>query len=344
MGPTWHDDLTAVLARYPAIVRPSRPPEPLGNAGGASGARLWRYESGRGPMVARAWPHDGPGRGPLEQIHRWLSEAAGVGFIPVPMAALDGRTLQERGGRLWDVSPWLEGTAIVDRPPTRPRLRSGFAALAAFHQALKSGRAVGPSPGLVMRLRETEALIRVGFDSLERALNGNPADPRREPARRWLALARAVAPRLIEPMRRASGCKLALQPCLRDARPDHLLFVGDRVTGLVDFGAMAIETVAADLARLLGEWVGPDRIDRSEALAAYASIRPLDADELALIEVFEDSAALLGAGHWVRWHFLEARPFEDPSAVADGISRGLERLARRAAADGGMRLHTDLRP
>jgi homoserine kinase type II len=135
-------------------------------------------------------------------------------------------------------------------------------------------------------------------------------------------------------MRRASARKVALQPCLRDARPEHLLFTGDRVTGLVDFGAMAIESVAADLSRLLGEWVGPDRSARAEGLAAYASVRPLDPIELALIEDFEDSAALLGAGHWVRWHFLEARTFDGPSAVAEGITRGLERLAWRAVARG----------
>jgi homoserine kinase type II len=137
---------------------------------------------------------------------------------------------------------------------------------------------------------------------------------------------------------------VALQPCLRDARPEHFLFSGDRVTGLVDFGAMAIESVAADLARLLSEWVGPDRSARAEGLAAYTPIRPLDGFELALIDVFEDSAALLGAGRWVRWHFLEGRVFDDPSAVAGGIARGLDRLARRAIAGEGANRDVDLRP
>jgi homoserine kinase type II len=50
-----------------------------------------------------------------------------------------------------------------------------------------------------------------------------------------------------------------------------------------------------------------------------------------LIEAFEASAALLGAGHWVRWHFVEGRPFDAPGAVARGIEHGLERLARLAA-------------
>ena len=75
--------------------------------------------------MARAWPGNGPDHASLELIHQWLVEAAGLGFVPVPLKALDGRTLQEQGGRLWDVSPWLEGAAA----PTaagRPRLRSGF--------------------------------------------------------------------------------------------------------------------------------------------------------------------------------------------------------------------------
>jgi Ser/Thr protein kinase RdoA (MazF antagonist) len=323
-----------LLARYPAIVRPCRPPEALGNAGGWSGARLWRFESGRGPLVARAWPRDGPGREVLEQIHRWLDEAAAVGFVPVPLRALDGRTLHEQGGRLWDVSPWLDGTPAPERPPTRPRLRSGFAALAAFHQALRHDRTIGPSPGILTRRREVDGLIREGFNALERALDRAAADPLREGARCWLALARTTAPRLVEPLRRASSGAVALQPCLRDARLEHILFTGDRVTGLVDFGAMAIESVSADLSRLLGEWVGADRSARAEGLAAYASVRPLDAVELALIEDFEDSAALLGAGRWVRWHFLETRTFDGPSAVAEGIARGLERLACRAVVRG----------
>ena len=50
-----------------------------------------------------------------------------------------------------------------------------------------------------------------------------------------------------------------LQPCLRDARPEHFLFDGDQLSGLVDFGAMAVDSVVGDLARLIGEWLDDDR-------------------------------------------------------------------------------------
>ena len=297
-----------------------------------------------GPWWRRAWPQDGPGRAGLEQIHRWLDETSGLGFVPIPLPALDGRTVHEQGGRLWDVSPWLEGVPAPERPPLQPRLRSGFAALAAFHQALRRNQTWGPSPGIRVRLRELEGLLRDGFDVLEHALDRAAADPRCATARRWLSLARATGGRLVEPLHRASGRVVPLQPCLRDARPEHLLFSGDRVTGLIDFGAMAIESVAADLARLLGDWVGPDTHTRAEALDAYAAIRPLEAVEIALLDVFEDSSALLGAGHWVRWHFLEGRTFDDPSSVAGGIERGLQRLAGRAVAWEGAGRGVDWQP
>src|SRR3954452_17732458 len=100
MDRTGTEALRALLSRYPSVARPCREPEALGNAGGWSGARLWRYESGRGRLLARAWPPDGPTRETIVQIHRWLDQAAALGFVPVPLRALDGRTLHEQAGRL----------------------------------------------------------------------------------------------------------------------------------------------------------------------------------------------------------------------------------------------------
>src|SRR4051794_7668951 len=89
-----NEDLEEVLAGFPADARPLTTPEPLGNAGGASGARLWRLVAGRGTLVARAWPPDGPGLEALEQIHGWLAEVESLGFAPVPVPGLDGRTVR----------------------------------------------------------------------------------------------------------------------------------------------------------------------------------------------------------------------------------------------------------
>ena len=92
---------------------------------------------------------------------------------------------------------------------------------------------------------------------------------------------------------------------------------------------MGIDSPATDLARLLSEWVGPDRLALAEALDAYAAIRPLDPTETALIDLFSESAAWLGPARWIRWHYVERRRFDDPDAVRLGLDRALGRLVER---------------
>ena len=113
---------------------------------------------------------------------------------------------------------------------------------------------------------------------------------------------------LLEPLGRASSQVIRVQPSLRDARPEHFLFEGERLSGLVDFGAMGVESVAADLARLIGEWLDGDPAARREALAAYERVRPLDPAEARLIDVFETTTALLIGERWVRWHYRREPP------------------------------------
>ena len=321
-----NDPWRPVLNRYPASSQPTSSPRPLGNAGGLSGARLWRFDSVRGPLAARCWPTDGPDFARLEQIHACLAGTGDLGFVPVPIPALDGRTIVPDDGRLWEVAPWMPGVADLDRPPAPARLRAGFAGLAAFLARLAPVQSEGPSPGLAARVSEIDRLMLGDFGAIRAALDRSPADPCSPLARHWLDRAIILAPRISETLRRSAGRILPLQPCLRDARPDHFLFEGDRLTGLVDFGAMGRDTVAGDLARLLAESVGPDRVARADALSAFELIRPLSEAEVRSIEAFESANALLGAGHWVRWHFLERRHFDDPQAVIRGLRRGLERL------------------
>jgi Ser/Thr protein kinase RdoA (MazF antagonist) len=318
--------LRAVLSRYPALARPTSEPSTLGNAGGFSGAGLWKFASGRGILGLKVWPVDGPDRAGLSRIHDWLSRASDLGFVPEPIRTLDGSSMVEADGRIWELTPWMPGVADLGRPPDPGRVRAMFTGLGAFHARLASTRSEGPSPGLAARLAELDRLLLGEFEALGRAIARVPGDPRSSMARDWIDRARALAPRLLGPLRGAASRVVPLQPCLRDARPDHFLFEGDRLTGLVDFGAMGRETVAGDLARLMTEAIGPDRAARALALAAYEGIRPLERREFALIDDFERANALLGPARWARWHFLDRRTFDDPEAVSRGLRRGLERL------------------
>jgi homoserine kinase type II len=303
--------IAQILSRYASPLRPSGSLEPLGNAGGLSGARLWRYRSEIGPLGLRAWPDDGPGRQHLDQVHHWLIEAAGT---------------------FWELAPWMPGTADQSPIPKEAPTRSAFEALASFHRKLEHERTMAASPGLIRRLELLQNLEQGGLSALRDAIENakEEAPDRRELEMQWLSQAYAALPRLIEPASLAAQRPLPLQPCLRDARKEHFLFIDDKVTGLVDFGLMGLDCVAADLARLMGDWLPIVGSLRTEALAAYDAVRPLAADERAVLDSFESSADLLIGERWLRWHYLENKVFNDTTAVTEGIRRSVVRLERRS--------------
>jgi homoserine kinase type II len=263
-------------------------------------------------------------------VHHWLSLTADLGFTPVPVRDNSGQSLREYAGRLWEIAPWLNGAPDCGNIPRAAHLRAAFAALAALHVRLADLGYRGCSPGLIARHQSIRELIDGGFDLLEDVCSGRrerECGPR-EHALRWIKLARSLA-RDVENRLRSAVTRVAfLQPCLRDARPEHFLFEGERLSGLVDFGAMGVETVAADLARLIGEWLEGDSSARRDALAAYEAVSPLDPSESALIEVFEYSSALLIGERWARWHYRENRWFDDPRAVTRGLDKSAAQLER----------------
>ncbi len=228
------------------------------------------------------------------------------------------------------MTPWLDGEPDLSVPPDVKHIQLAFTGLASFHQRLALEQVQAESVGLRQRHEEIRQLVEGGFDRLETAIvrDGDSDTSRRQAALEWLSLARRQAPLLLEPLRRASRNVVRVQPTLRDARPEHFLFKDDRLSGLVDFGAMGVESVAGDLARLLGAWLDGDSAARLLALATYERVRPLDSTESGLIAVFEAGTALLIGERWVRWHYFEHRSFDDPQAVSTGLERGLKQLER----------------
>lgn len=326
-----HDrSLRLILARYPASEQPTASLEALGNAGGLSGSRLWRYEAGVRRMLLRCWPAAGLDLARLRQIHEWLQATRPLPFVPRPVVTLDGVSIVEQSGRLWQIEPWMPGAPAGDHPSVA-QVRVAFSGLASFHQSLSRIGVTRPSPGLTERLGELRDLRQGGFAEAERVIELSPNGPFREHAFRWLALARRLAVEIEDALRSACVRSVRLQPCLRDARSDHFLFAnGVELSGLVDFGGMGVESVAADLARLMAEWLGDDVPRRREALDAYESVHPLDPAEIALIEPFERSAALLGPVRWIRWHLVEGRRFETSQAPLRRLERGVAKLERLA--------------
>ena len=323
--------LSEVFARYPASAQPTAEPIALGNAGGFSGARLWRYDSAVGLLVLRRWPDNGPGIAHLQKVHGWLARADRLGFVPVPIAASDGRSVREVGGALWSVEPWKPGAAVAT--PSPAQVASAFTALAEFHGAMGERTPSGPSAGLAARVLEIEALLRTDIPEWHAIVDHSPNGPLRDLARRWLALAEPAAPGCLDATRKAAARALPIQPVIRDARPEHVLFTGDHVSGWVDFGAMDRDAASADLARLLGGW-SLDASLREHAITSYRAVRALCEFEVRAVDAFERSTDLLMGARWVRWHFVERRGGFERQAVSERLEMSVARLEKGVATLG----------
>jgi homoserine kinase type II len=127
-------------------------------------------------------------------------------------------------------------------------------------------------------------------------------------------------PRLLEPWRKR---EFRLQPCVCDLWHDHVLFTGNQVTGIIDFGSVKIDHVAVDLARLLGSTIGDDGAQWDIALAAYAT---LSAEEIELARLLERTGVFVAAMNWLRWLYHEERVYEQPTAVLARLAALRRRL------------------
>jgi homoserine kinase type II len=215
------------------------------------------------------------------------------------------------------------------------RLAAACRALAKFHGALAdepwAGAVEEPSPGLAERLMRIDEGLATGLRELRSA--PSPFDWAELQIRRdeyvdlFAPAAAIVRPRLVDGRAR----RRRLQPCIRDIRREHLLFVGDELTGLVDFGALQMDHPAIDTARLLGECVGDDGSRRDTALAAYRAAAPpqlADAADPALIDAFDGANLVLSPGNWLRWILIEQRRFADRAAVVRRMDELMMRLRR----------------
>jgi homoserine kinase type II len=136
----------------------------------------------------------------------------------------------------------------------------------------------------------------------------------------------------IEPrLRSAASVVVSITPCIRDIHREHVLFEGEQVTGIIDFGAMQADNVACDIARLMGSMARDDASVWKHGLTAYQQYHPLTDAELQLVRAYDESTVLLSGINWLRWVFDEGRTFSNPTAVLARFDQNAARLRQLAS-------------
>lgn len=310
---------TELLDRhYPTLLHPGQSVTVTPATPGFSGARVFHVEIDGTAFGVRQWPTGMPSER-LQAIHRLLDHVGRNGNVPIPMPLLsrDGLTVASFHGRLWQVEPWLPGEADFDQNPTDARLHAAMTDLAKWHRTAAQYEPPhrdtdwllacheDKSPTVASRLHSL-VRWRANLDGTEQRLMLEPNDRFRSVGQQLTIHFRRLADSIGRDLQQVESLHVRQQPCIRDLWHDHLLFSDDRLTGIIDFGAVKTDSVACDLSRLLGSLFGDDASKWQRALDAYEQTCPLSTAEHQLLRPLNRSGLLLSGMTWLQRRSEEA--------------------------------------
>ena len=279
-------------------------------SGGLSGAQIWQCQSPQGLVALRCWPSAHPTPQRLSEIHAAMLAASqrGIAFVPAIAKNRHGGTFTSDGKRLWEVTQWMPGTADYLQAPSPQRLQAALQALASLHRAWQQAPQLpihtGLSPTVFDRSEKLELYLRQLRDWTRQPLDNSPHHRLAQQTLQHLA---ACGPHLHQLLKTLHSQSVTLHFVLRDVWSDHILFSGDRVTGIIDFGAARVDEPATDVARLLGSLEPFDQRQWLVGWEAYRAVNPHV--ELERVRVLDRVGTLLSAVQWLQWLVLQPRSF-----------------------------------
>lgn len=330
------DDLRKILSRWlPVSTRATV--EVSAGAAGFSGAQLWRVNCGDRKYALRKWPPTAPTAERMAAIDGLQLHLSDRG-IPAPRPVMTGQGAASicEGNTWWSLNGWLPGVADFWSDPRPERLRAALAMLARLHLVAarfpqgdpEMTRTPRPSPAMAQRFDRMTRFILTDLMELRSNVDHHADLHEKLLAVQALDLAERLSPPLRKALEKWLWAPLPLQWCLRDIWHDHVLFTGDVVTGILDFGATSVDSPAADVARLLGSMVEDDRDGWRIGLDAYEAIRPLSWAEQDAEWLFDATGVVLSAINWVIWLIRDGSHTGRLDSRAVGVAR-LERLVNR---------------
>ena len=254
-----------------------------------------------------------------------MARAAVLSFVPRLFATPGRHTWISHAGRLWEVQQWMPGRADYRSRPSHARLNAVGTALAQLHKIWRATEEVGEDvcPGVARRLFLIDT-----WRKLRRA-GWRPTPAWDDPLRPVIERAAEVLPRRVEwaaSLLRGVQIPRLLQPCLRDPWHDHILFTGEQLTGLIDYGAAQLDHPAVDLARALGSLAGDDVAGWQVGLAAYRNVLPLSAADEQLAMLLDQTGVVLAAANWLIRLFHEGPVAADRPAIAARLEQLVARI------------------
>jgi homoserine kinase type II len=195
---------------------------------------------------------------------------------PQPVKNRNGNSLGELAGRPAAIITFLEGISV--RRPNNAHCAALGGALAAFHQAgegfsIRRSNALGPAGW-----RKLAAQCAARADEVAPGLSALIAEEVAFLSAQW-------------PKNLPAGVIHA------DLFPDNVFFLGDKLSGLIDFYFACNDLYAYDVAICLNAWCfeidGSFNVTKGKALLSnYNTVRPLSGAEIAALPMLARGSAL----------------------------------------------------
>ena len=240
-----------IVARYSQRLKPLSI-ENCGSLGGFSGTEFWKVHCANGTFLLRRWPRS-ISLQRLSEIHinlRKLIDCAE--FVPIPVQDDKGETFFKEAAWFWQLEPWMRGEANFGSTPSETKLQNAFKSLAMIHNGLVANEPFAEkscSPAIKVRHQFLMDLRNGQLRNINEKLSlqlPSHLKPIAESARPLFALFDQNEMTIESELRNQLATKPRLQMCLRDVWHDHILFVDDQVSAIVDYGAMGRDSVATD--------------------------------------------------------------------------------------------------
>jgi homoserine kinase type II len=322
----------------------------LGGDGGLSGAKVWQVMGEGQEYCLRQWPKPHPSVSKLTEIHRCMFFARSKGLETVPaiirprmgrpiaMEPRFGESFIEAEGLFWELSYWLQGKADYWLEPSEERLKSACRALGQLHAAWRDlaphgdANAIGMqlAPAIMDRIWRLQALTPTAIEELGAALQKFVNETWARDGATILQQIAPLKPTFLADLTYWSKYTFPCQYVMRDIWHDHVLFQGTKCSGLIDYGAVRIDTVATDLVRMLGSLTkSAPNMDWQTGLIEYQRENRLNENELGILEVLYRSSVLLSGVQWIRWLAVDELQFPGKETF---VKQRLAELATGAQA------------
>jgi len=333
--------IRTVLSKYPKDRRNGKV-YPLVHSAGLSDAEYWMVEATTGLFCLRSQPQETLSIDRLQYIQAVLWHAVYEGFdlVPLPYETRRHTGIVEYHGRLWELLPWLKGEKIETFQKVEPaQVVSAMMTLAQFHEVTSTfplpSEPYGLSPAIHRHLARWKIWVSGQIQELASRIRARQRETN-ELQDMELILESLV---LLDHFRmfggnammmfyRGSRFLVPIQPVIGNLGRRHLLFDRDGLCGITDFKELGTDSVALDIASLLGSLGGNNPRLWNYGLKAYRSVRPLSDEEMYLVLAFDFAEMILAGLDWLDLLFLKQREFraEQKRAILERLRWQTARL------------------